>query len=506
MLITIVFIIIALAIGVIFGYSVRAFIVAKQIGSAERKAKDILDNAKDKEKEILIKAKEKAIAAIDEVKREESELKHELRVRQERLEKREEVFDAKLLELERSKEEYQKKLADVDELKAKALEVKEEQVKKLEKIAGLTIDEAKEVLFKNTEERIKDELATRIRKLEAESSYEVEKRAKHVIATAMQRVASSVAQETTITSVVIPSEEMKGRIIGKEGRNIKTIERLTGTEIVIDETPNTIWISGYSPIRRHWCRIALEKLILDGRIHPGRIEEAVLEAKTDLARDIQKAGEEAAYQAGVVGLDPKLIRILGRLKYRTSYGQNVLQHSVEVALISKMLAEELGGDVAMCTKGGLLHDIGKAVDHEVQGAHPEIGYEIMKKFNLPEEIAYMAISHHEDNPKTLEGIINKVADAISGSRPGARKDTFENYVQRLQELEDTAKQFKGVSHVYAIYAGREVRVFVTPTEIGDLEAIKLARDIADKIETELKYPGEIKVTVIRETRVDEYAR
>ena len=359
MLITIVFIIIALAIGVIFGYSVRAFIVAKQIGSAERKAKDILDNAKDKEKEILIKAKEKAIAAIDEVKREESELKHELRVRQERLEKREEVFDAKLLELERSKEEYQKKLADVDELKAKALEVKEEQVKKLEKIAGLTIDEAKEVLFKNTEERIKDELATRIRKLEAESSYEVEKRAKHVIATAMQRVASSVAQETTITSVVIPSEEMKGRIIGKEGRNIKTIERLTGTEIVIDETPNTIWISGYSPIRRHWCRIALEKLILDGRIHPGRIEEAVLEAKTDLARDIQKAGEEAAYQAGVVGLDPKLIRILGRLKYRTSYGQNVLQHSVEVALISKMLAEELGGDVAMCTKGGLLHDIGK---------------------------------------------------------------------------------------------------------------------------------------------------
>lgn len=505
-MLTIIFIIGALVVGAMAGWGIRALVVGKHIENAERKAKEILDEAKDKEKETLIKAKEKAIAVIEEAKREEAELKHELRGRQERLEKREEVFDAKLIELERSKEDYQKKLADVDELKAKIAEIKEEQVKKLEKIAGLTMDEAKEVLFKNTEERVKDELAARIRKLEAESSYEVEKRSKHVIATAMQRVASSVAQETTITLVAIPSEEMKGRIIGKEGRNIKTIEKLTGTEIVIDETPNTIWISGFSPIRRHWCRIALEKLILDGRIHPGRIEEAVTEAKTELARDIQKAGEEAAYQAGVVGLDPKLVRILGRLKYRTSYGQNVLQHSVEVALISKMLAEELGGDVAMCTKGGLLHDIGKAVDHEVQGSHPEIGYEIMKKFNLPEEIAYMAISHHEDNPKTLEGIINKVADAISGSRPGARKDTFENYVQRLQELEDTAKQFKGVSHVYAIYAGREVRVFVTPTEIGDLEALKLARDIADKIETELKYPGEIKVNVIRETRVEEYAR
>src|SRR3990167_11067684 len=369
--------------GIILGYYIRRFLISKQVEQAELKAKEILEKAKDKEKDITIRAKEKALELIEEAKKEESELKKELKSRQDRLERREETFDAKLLELEKSKDSYTKKLSEVEQAKEKITEIKTAQLEKLEKIAGFSLEEAKEILFKNTEDRMRDELAARIRKLENESSSEVEKRAKNIISIAMQRVASSVAQETTITSVAIPSDEMKGRIIGKEGRNIKTIEKLTGTEIVIDETPNTIWISGYSPIRRHWCRIALEKLILDGRIHPGRIEEVAKDAKVDLANDIRKAGEEAAYQAGVVGLDPKLIRILGRLKYRTSYGQNVLQHSVEVALISKMLAEELGGDVATCTKGGLLHDIGKAIDHEVQGAHPEIGYEIMKKFNLP---------------------------------------------------------------------------------------------------------------------------
>ena len=497
---------ISLGIGAVVGYFLRKYLINKRVQNAERKAQDILEKAKDKEKEAMFQAKEKSLQIIEEAKKEEAELKKEWRVRQVRLEKREEVFDAKLLELEKSKEEYSKKCADIEKLKERISEIKAEQLEKLEKIAGLTMEAAKEVILKNTEDRIKDELAARIRKLEDMSADEVERQSKSIIATAMQRVAASVAQETTITSITIPSEEMKGRIIGKEGRNIKTIEKLTGTEIVIDETPDTIWISGFSPIRRQLCRIALEKLILDGRIHPGRIEDSIKEAKVELANDIRKAGEEAAYQTAVVGLDPKLIRILGRLKYRTSYGQNVLQHSIEVALISKMLAEELGADVSMCLKGGLLHDIGKAVDHEIQGAHPEIGYEIMKKFNLPEEIAYMAISHHEDNPKTLEGIINKVADAISGSRPGARKDTYENYVQRLTELENAAKSFGGVKHAFAIYAGREVRVFVTPEEVDDLQAIKLARDIADKIETELTYPGEIKVNVIRETRIEEYAR
>lgn len=496
----------AVVAGILIGYFLRLFLATKYAQNVERRAKDIIEKAKDKEKELTIQGKEKALQIIEEAKREETETKDELRKRQQRLENREETFDAKFLELERSKEQYADRVKKIEELKEKVTQIKTQQLEKLEKIAGLTIDEAKEVLFKNTEDRIRDELAARIRKMEGQSSDEVDRKSRSLLAVAMQRVASAVAQETTITAVTIPTEEMKGRIIGKEGRNIKTMERLTGTEIVIDETPDTIWISGFNPIRRHVCRIALEKLILDGRIHPGRIEETIKEAKVELANDIRKAGEEAAYQAGVVGLDPKLIRILGRLKYRTSYGQNVLQHSIEVALISKMLAEELGADVSICAKGGLLHDIGKAVDHEVQGSHPEIGYEIMKKFNLPEEIAYLALSHHQDGPKSLEGIINKVSDAISGSRPGARKDTYEHYIQRLKELEDTARQFKGVEHAYAIYAGREVRVFVTPQEIGDLEALKLARDIADRIEREMTYPGEIKVTVIRETRVDEYAR
>jgi len=496
----------ALGFGLILGYIIRKYWASKKAASAEARAQEIVSKAKDKEKELTIAAKEKALQIIEQAKAEEIELKKEFRLKQARLEKREEMFDTKIIELEKTKANYQKNQEEVEILKNKVKEIKEQQLVKLEKIAGLDMDGAKEILLKNTEERIKDELAARIRKLEAQSSDEIERQSKDIIATAMQRVAASVAQETTITAVNIPNEEMKGRIIGKEGRNIKTIEKLTGTEIVIDETPDTIWISGYSPIRRHWCRIALEKLILDGRIHPGRIEEATQNAKVALANDIRKAGEDAAYQVGVVGLDPKLIRLLGRLKYRTSYGQNVLQHSIEVALLSKMLAQELGADVALCAKGGLLHDIGKAVDHEIAGAHPELGYEIMLKFNLPEQVAYLAKSHHEDSPKTLEGIINKVADAISGARPGARKDTYENYVQRLGELEDTAKTFGGVRHAYAIYAGREVRVFVTPEEVDDLTALKLARDIADKIETELTYPGEIKVNVIRESRVEEYAR
>ena len=492
--------------GILIGYIARRYLATKHAKNVEKRAKEIVDKAKDKDKEMMLKSKEKALQVIEDVKKEESEIIGELRSRQKRLEKREEVFDSKLIDLEKSKEQYQDRLTKAEELKERITEIKTQQLEKLEKIAGLSMGQAKDVIMKNTEDRMGDELAARIRKVEARSADEVEKRSKDIIATTMQRVASSVAQETTITAVTIPNEEMKGRIIGKEGRNIKTMERLTGTEIVIDETPDTIWISGFSPIRRHVCRIALERLIQDGRIHPGRIEESIKEAKIELAKDIRKAGEEAAYQSGVVGLDPKLIRILGRLKYRTSYGQNVLQHSIEVALISKLLAEELGAEVSTCLKGGLLHDIGKAVDHEVQGTHPEIGCEIMQKFKMPESIAYLALSHHMDQPETLEGVINKVADAISGARPGARKDTYENYVQRLRELEDSAKQFKGVAHAYALYAGREVRVFVTPDQVNDLEALQMARDIADKIEQELTYPGEIKVTVIRENRIEEYAR
>ncbi|MEK7583921.1 MAG: ribonuclease Y, partial [Patescibacteria group bacterium] len=384
--------------------------------------------------------------------------------------------------------------------------VKADQGAKLESLAQLTKDEAKESLLKSVEDTMQDELLVRIRKLENQSSDELDKRAKNMLAQVIQRIASSHTAETTTTLVSIPNDEMKGRIIGREGRNIKTIENLTGVEIIVDDTPDSIMVSGFSPIRRHLAKRVLDKLITDGRIHLGRIEDVVAQTKKEVSLDIIKAGEDAAYEAGVVGLDPKLIQILGRLKYRTSYGQNQLRHALEVSHIASMLGHELGANVAVCKKGGLMHDIGKALDHEVQGGHPEIGYDLMKKFGVQEEIAYMAIAHHEDRPKTIEGIIVKVADAISGSRPGARKDSYENYIQRLEELEGVANSFAGVEKSYAIQAGREIRVFVTPEHIDDYNSKKLARDIANKIEAELKYPGEVKVTLIREMRIVEYAR
>jgi ribonuclease Y len=377
---------------------------------------------------------------------------------------------------------------------------------KLEKIANMTKDEAAKVLLDNTEKTIKEDILGRMKKVLAQGQEELDAKARDILALAIQRCSISHAQEITTSTVDLPSDEMKGRIIGREGRNIRTIEQLTGVEIVVDDTPNAITISAFSPIRRQVAKRALEALILDGRIHPTKIEEAIETAKKQLAVEIKKSGEDSVFEMGVTGIDPKLVQILGRLKFRTSYGHNVLLHSLEVAHLAGLIAEEIGADVTIAKKGGLFHDIGKAVDHEVKGGHPEIGYDIMKKFNMPEEIAYICIAHHEDNPKTLEGIIVKVADAISGARPGARKDTYERYLQRLEELENVANTFPGVSKSYAIQAGREIRVFVMPDQIDDLEAAKLAQSIARKIEEDLKYPGEIKVNVIREMRVTEYAR
>ncbi len=495
-----------LGLGLVGGYFLRKAVSVRSRDAAEAEASQIIAQAKSQEKDILIHAKEKAIKAIDDAKQEESSRRRELQHWQERLEKREATFDQKILELEGAKQKADEEKTKFEAAREEIKKIRDEQFQKLERIAGLTQEEAKKVLFDNLEEKVKADLAVRLRKLSEQSNTEVEKQARNMISVAMERVASSHVVETTTTIVPLPSDDMKGRIIGKEGRNIKAIEQLTGVEIIVDETPGTIVISGFNPLRRHVAKKALESLIADGRIHPGRIEEAIDKAKREITDDIRKAGEEAAYEVGVAGLDPKLIQLLGRLKFRTSYGQNVLQHTKEVALLSKLLAEELGANAMVALKGGLLHDIGKAVDHEIQGSHPEIGYDIMKKFGLPEEVAYMAIAHHEDNPQTLEGVIVKVADAISGARPGARKDTYENYLQRLQELENVAIGFEGVDKVYAIQAGREVRVFVKPNDIDDSKAQKLARDIADKIEQELKYPGEIKVNVIRETRVVEYAR
>jgi len=497
---------IAIIAGFVIGYFIRKFLAQREVEGAEAKIQKLINEARSKEKEILLGAKDKAIKIIDDAKKEEQQRRKDLAHMQNRLEKRESIFDQKLLDLEKNQQKLMDKAKEVEQVKEKINKIKEDQIQKLEKIAGMTKDQAKDVLLQNTETIMRDDILARIKKLQEEGQEEVDKKAKEILSLAIQRCSIPQSQEITTTTVDLPNDEMKGRIIGREGRNIRSIEQLTGVEIVVDDTPNAISISGFSPIRRHVAKRALEALILDGRIHPTKIEEAIDNAKKQIAIEIKKAGEDALYDLGVTGIDPKLVQILGRLKFRTSYGHNVLLHSLEVAHLAGLLGEELGADVTICKKGGLFHDIGKAVDHEVKGGHPEIGYDIMKKFNMPEEIAYMCIAHHEDAPKTLEGIIVKVADAISGARPGARKDTYERYLQRLEELENVANSFEGVQKTYAIQAGREVRVFVTPEEIDDLKAAKLAQNIAHKIEEELKYPGEIKVNVIREMRITEYAR
>jgi len=498
--------VLALVGGFFIGYWLRKKRALTQVTSAEAHAQKILTDTKAKQKELLLQAQDKALKIIEEAKKEDEIRRREINGLQSRLEKRETVFSQKLLELQEKQQLLYDKVNKVEEVKEKIKQIHDEQLAKLEKIAALSREEAKQVLFKNIENEIKNDLVIRINKLEKESSESLDDKARDLMAGAIQRLASTYATEITTTTVDLPNDEMKGRIIGREGRNIKVIEQLTGVEIIVDDTPNAITISGFSPIRRHIAKKTLDHLIKDGRIHPTKIEDAIKQAKEELALDIKKAGEEAMYEVGVAGFDPKLVQIIGRLKYRSSYGQNALSHSVEVAHLSALIAEELGADVTLAKKGGLLHDIGKAVDHEVQGTHPEIGANIGKKFNLTPEIIAPILTHHEDRPDGLISVIVKVADAISAARPGARRDTFEQYIQRLEELEKIATGFEGIEKAYAIQAGREVRIFVTPDKIDDLAAIKVAKEIAQKIEQELKYPGEIKVNVIREMRVTEYAR
>ncbi len=489
-----------------FGYFARKAIARGQANSAETQAEKVIIDAQAKEQDILLKAREKAIKFTEDAKKEEDAIRRDLKDAQLRLEKRENLFDQKLLDIQGQQTKLQEQAARVKETQDEADAIKLQQIGELEKIAQLPRVEAEARLYKLVEDDIQDSLQARVMKLERESSEFYEKEVKKILTTVVYRYAGSHAGETTTTAVALPNEEMKGRIIGKAGRNIQTIEKLTGCELIIDETPESIMISGFSPIRRQVARITLEKLLADGRIHPARIEEVVEEAKKELAIDVRKAGEDALYQLGIAGLDPKLVSILGRLKYRTSYGQNQLLHATEVAYLSGMLADELGVDPIQARKAGLLHDIGKAIDHDTQGSHPELGYQLMKKFGLPEEIAYCSIAHHEDKPKTLLGCVIKAADAISGARPGARRDSYEQYVRRLEELEKVATSFEGVERAYAIQAGREMRVFVRPQEVDDYGAYNIAKGIAKKIETELHVPGEVRVTVIRESRVIEYAR
>ena len=496
----------SLAIGLSLGYYIRKQVGKNQASSVEAKAEKILNEAKNKEQELLLHAKEKAIKIIDDAKNDENQRRNEINQIQKRLETRENMFDKQLLEFEERKEKLQKKVEEIQAIKTRVDEAYEKAILELQKISGLDKEEAKTLLFERVEKQVKDDLMGRIIKLEHENSDVYESKAREIVIAAIQRCASDHSSETTSTAVNLPSDEMKGRIIGKDGRNIKTIEKMTGCELIIDDTPDMILVSGFSPIRRRVCQLALEKLIKDGRIQPARIEEFIEESKKELALDIKKAGEEALYKLGITGLDPKLVSIVGRLKYRTSYGQSVLNHSIEVAQLCGIIAEELGVDAAKAKKAGFFHDIGKAVDQDTQGTHPEIGYTILKKFGMDEDIADAAAHHHDDKPEKLLTQIAKSADAISASRVGARRDTYEQFVARLEELEKTASDFPGVDKVYAIQAGREVRVFVKSDQVDDYQAYNLAKDIARKIENELQYPGEIRVNVIRETRIIEYAR
>ncbi len=477
---------------------------ARRLAKMEEQLKD----AEQKHQDVLQRAKEKAIKILEEARLEEKSLIETFKQQQGELVAREQAFAQKLLDMDTRQAEIERTRASIEASKAEADALTAQWRAELSRVAETSREAALERLLKDIEDEQADTLLARLNKLETHASEELDRKAKNLLATMIQRQAASHVAETTTTYVELPTEEMKGRIIGREGRNIKAIELLTGCELIIDDSPGVVTISGFSPIRRQVAKRSLEKLVADGRIHPGRIEEFVEEAKKDLAVDIRKAGEDALFQLGIspAEIDPKFTQIVGRLKFRTSYGQNALLHSLEVAQLAAILAQELGANVSVCKKGGLFHDVGKAVDHDLQGSHPELGYQIMKKYGFPEEICYQSIGHHEDKPKTLEAIIVKAADAISGARPGARKDSLEFYVKRLEDLERTAKSFEGVEKVYAIQAGREIRVFVNPRQVNDLTAEKLARAIAKKIESELKYPGEVRVTLIRETRVVEVAR
>ncbi|EKE20410.1 MAG: hypothetical protein ACD_8C00004G0002 [uncultured bacterium] len=498
---------IGLAIGGVSGYVIRQSVAKKRLDTAEGQVEKMTEEAEKKSQELVLNAKNKAVEILEEAKRKEKEREDQILRSEQRLEKRETTLDQKIEEMENGKKALEQRLEEVKKMKTEAEEVRTRELERLEKIAGLSKEQAKAILLQLTEEENRDALAERMAKIERQGVEEIEKRAKNIMTSVIQKYAGSHATEVVTTTVAIPSDEVKGRIIGREGRNIKALEKLTGVEIIVDDTPEAVVISGFDPVRREIARITLEKLIGDGRIHPTKIEDAFEFAKKEIDNKIKEAGEAAVYDLGIAGLEPKLVYLLGRLRYRTSYGQNVLLHSLEVAHLSGALAAELGADVAVAKKAGLFHDIGKAVDHEIQGTHVEIGMKIMEKFAMSKEVIDAMKSHHEDYPfETPESFIIAAADAISASRPGARKDTLEKYLKRLEELEATANSFEGVERTYAIQAGREIRVFVKPEEIDDLGALKLAREIADKIEADLKYPGEIKVNVLRETRSVEYAR
>ncbi|MFA5791980.1 MAG: ribonuclease Y [Candidatus Paceibacterota bacterium] len=497
----------ALFLGVGVGYYLRLLVALGKRRSIEIDIKQMMVAAKEEVQKITDEAKRKSEEHLANLKEEEKKKEQELRETEKRLIKKDEFLDVRQVEINKETENIKAKVEEIKKIQEKIAKIEEEKIKELERTAKLTEIEAKDELLKDVEKKYEEDILIKIQKLENNADEKLDRRAKDILATSIQRLASSTASELMTTIVSIPNNEIKGKIIGKEGRNIRAFERASGVELIVDDTPGSIVISSFDPIRRQVARLALENLILDGRIQPAKIEELVEKAKEEINKIIKEKGEQAVYECGIFNFDPRIIAIIGRLYFRTSYGQNVLQHSIEMAHIAGMLAEELGADVAIAKAGALVHDIGKALDHEVQGTHIEIGMRILQKFGADERIITAMKSHHEDYPyETIESIIVQTADSISGGRPGARRDSVENYLKRLQELEALVNAFPAVEKSYALQAGREIRIFVTPEKISDAEAKLMARDIAIKIEQELKYPGEIKVTMIRETRIIEYAR
>lgn len=489
------------------GYYLRLIISLGKKGSMELALKQMELVAKDREKEIIDEAEKKAEEILKVARLEIKQKEDDNKRNEERLIKKDELLDGRQRDIDKEVEEIKKRIEEIKAIKEKAEKIESEKKDELQKIARLTTDQAKEEILRTVTKESEDDILTRIKKLETSGMEKLEEKAKEILATSIQRLSNSVTSDMLTTNVTIPSDEIKGKIIGKEGRNIKAFERATGVEVIVDDTPGSITISSFDPVRRQIAKTALEKLVEDGRIQPAKIEEMVKKAEEEIDKTIKQKGEEAVYETGVLGLDPRVVSILGRLHFRTSYGQNVLAHSVEMSHIAGMIAEEIGANVQVAKAGALVHDIGKALDHEVVGTHVEIGRRILQKFGTDENIIKAMQAHHEEYPyETLESIIVQSADAISGGRPGARRDSIENYLKRLKDLEAVALSFKGIEKAYALSAGREIRIFVTPGEVSDLDARKLARDIAVKIEGELKYPGEIKVTVIRESRIIEFAR
>lgn len=496
-----------LVVGVFLGIVIWKTLISKKNAGATERAEKIVEDAKTKEKEILLQAKDEALKFKTEVEKESKEKSHYVENLERELRRRENILDQRFDNVENAKKEVEKSKQEAIDIKSTLQKLREKQEQSLEKISKMTKDEAKEVMFKLIEKEGKDELVKKIKEVDLYVKENADDQARKVIITSMQRVAADTASENTASTVAIPSDEMKGRIIGREGRNIQAFEKVTGVDLVIDDTPEAVVLSSFDPIRRQVARVTLEMLVADGRIHPTRIEEAFEKAKKEVAADIKKAGEEAVIEAGVTGLPPEVIRILGRLKFRTSYGQNQLQHAIEVSRIGGVLADEIGANLTLSKKAGLLHDLGKAVDHEVPGSHAVISADILRKYKLPADLIHAVEAHHEDvEIETNEAAIVQIADAISSARPGARRESLESYIKRLEELEKVANSFPGVEKSYAIQAGREIRILVRPEEIDDLTAIKMSKDIAKRIEEELQYPGQIKVHVIREVRAVEYAK